>query len=195
MLCTIHACDITPSVNHANCLDQGLVRHTYGNLIHGIRLHVNPPLFSSPAFHQDGKCAWGMLRQPCLNYSLTLWPLSCIDTTLQTGTIAPGRNWLHLCVQLLQDNVSQWNLNWSTCMGCIHFQGLTFKLRGTVVFGLGRGSTLQPEPPTTTTRPNRRRSPVLGLQMSCCKLTEYSNVGVGLMPFNSLDRLVLSESL
>lgn len=42
---TVHARDITPTVNHANCLDQEPVRHTYGNLIGGIRLHLNPSLF------------------------------------------------------------------------------------------------------------------------------------------------------
>lgn len=37
--------DTTLPVNHANCLEQGTFRHTYGNLIHSIRLHLNPPPF------------------------------------------------------------------------------------------------------------------------------------------------------
>lgn len=193
--CTIHAGDIVPTVNHANCLDQEPVRHTYGNLIYGIRLLLNP-LFSSAAFHQDWKCAWGMLRQPCLNYSLTLWPWRCIDTVVQTGTIAPGRIWLHLCAQLLRDNVRQWNLNCSACARAVFVFSLTFKLRGSaVVFGSGRSSALHPEPPPTTTTPHRRWSPVSAPQTSSCKLTAYSNAGVGLMPFNSLGHLVLSGSL
>lgn len=109
----------TLSLNHTNCLEQGTVRHTYGNLIHSIRLHLNPPL-SFQTFHQYWKCAWGMLRQPCLNYSLTLWPASCIDTAVQPDTIAWGCNWLQLCVRLLQDDASQWNLNCGACE-CIVF--------------------------------------------------------------------------
>lgn len=35
------------SVNNTNCLKQGTVRHTYGNVIHSIRLHLNPPPFIS----------------------------------------------------------------------------------------------------------------------------------------------------
>lgn len=35
--------DITPSVNHANCLERETVRKTYGNVICGIRLHSTPP--------------------------------------------------------------------------------------------------------------------------------------------------------
>lgn len=31
--------------NHTNCLEQGTFRHTYGNLILRIRLHLNPPPF------------------------------------------------------------------------------------------------------------------------------------------------------
>lgn len=39
--------NVALSVNHANCLEQETVRHTYGNLIHSIRLHLNPPPFIS----------------------------------------------------------------------------------------------------------------------------------------------------
>lgn len=75
--------------NHTNCFEQGTFRHTYRNLIFQIWHHSHPPpffLLSFPAFHQDWKCAWGMLRQPCLNYSLTLWPMNCIDTTWHNCT-------------------------------------------------------------------------------------------------------------
>lgn len=76
---------------------------------------------------------------------------------------------------------------------CIRFQGLTYKLQGSaVVFGSGRGLALHPESPHP---PHQRWSPVSGLQTSSCKLTVYSNTGVGLMPFNSLGWLVLSGSL
>lgn len=126
--------DITLSVNHTNCPEQETVRHTYGNLIHSIRLHLNTPLLSFPTFHQDWKCAWGMLRQPCLNYSLTLWPMSCIDTAVQPGTIALGCDRLQLCVRLLQDSVSQWNLNCGACEYIVFVFRASplshFKLRG-----------------------------------------------------------------
>lgn len=69
------------------------------------------PFFSFPAFHQDWTCAWGMLRQPCLNYSLTLWPACYIDTTVQISKSARGCCRLQLCVRPLQDNARQWNLN------------------------------------------------------------------------------------
>lgn len=56
-------------------------------------------LLSSPSFHRDRKCAWGMLRQPCLNYSLTLWPVSRIDTAAAAtccGAVQRGRHGITL---------------------------------------------------------------------------------------------------
>lgn len=56
-------------------------------------------LLSSPSFHRDRKCAWGMLRQPCLNYSLTLWPVSRIDTAATAtccGAVQRGRHGITL---------------------------------------------------------------------------------------------------
>lgn len=136
-----------PAVNHANCFDQEAVRHTYGNLIYGIRLLLDPPLFIS-AFHQDWKCAWGMLRQPCLNYSLTLWPSSCIDTTVQTGTIAPG---LHLCAQLLQDNVGQWNPNCGACACTVFvFRASPLNCGGAQSCSAQRYTWKPPPPPKST---------------------------------------------
>lgn len=149
-------------------------------------------LLSSATFHQGWKCAWGMLRQPCLNYSLTLWPVSCIDTTVPTGTIGPGRNRLHLCARLLQDHVSRWNLNCGACAGGVSVFRASPLNCGGAQSCWAQGFTWNPPPPPP---PHLRWSPVSGLETSSCKWTAYSNTGAGLMPFNSLGRLVLSGSL
>lgn len=51
---------IVPAVNHDNCLDQEAVRHTYGNLIYGIRLLLNPPFHLQPFIRTEsvhGECS------------------------------------------------------------------------------------------------------------------------------------------
>lgn len=121
--CTFHACDIVPTVNHANCLDQEPVRHTYGNLTYGIRLLLNPPFHLQP-FIRTESVHGGKLRQACLNYSLTLWPLSCIDTDR------------HNCARTLLTAplywiMWVWNLNCGACVRAVFvFRASPINCRG-----------------------------------------------------------------
>lgn len=73
---------------------RGTFRHTYGNVTHSIGLRLSPPP-SVSNLSSDRQCARGMLRQPCLNYSLTLWPRRYTDTSVQPDSVAWGFSFVY----------------------------------------------------------------------------------------------------
>lgn len=112
--------DTTLSVNHTNCLEQGTFRHTYGNVIHSIRLHLNSPSFHFQPFIRTesvhGECSGNHVL-------ITHWPFdprAALILTVQPDSTAWGCKRLQHCVWLLEDDASQWNLNCGACE-CIVF--------------------------------------------------------------------------
>lgn len=178
--------DTTLSLNHTNCLEQGTFRHTYGNLIHSIRLHLNPPPFiRTESVH--GECSGNHVL-------ITHWPFD-----LRAALIPPysqtqlhgGCNRLQLCVRLLQDDASQWNLNCGACEYIVFvFRASPLshsKLQGRAPLELRRRLSV--------THPTSAATSV-GLGYPDCKWAavneqNISAFGARLMPFNSRGSLVL----